>query len=268
MHYNARLYDPALGRFVSADSIVPGRASASGGSAATLGHDKNAALQALTVAFHELTFTEELNRENRISSQQGFWFQLNDDAQQKYGIPWGPSNPQALNRYAYVLNNPLRYVDPTGHAPGEKSILGYSYSYVRGEQGKEYTYGDLTYQVDSKGRLYRDTPNGRYYLMKTCVRGYGCKNVDSAESNFTQFKGAVDGMWVALMTAIAVGVTVAVVTCVLLGAGGCVAGIAASAVTVIVTAAIAIAYYSGEASSAYDDIYSLKLRGVKQKRKT
>jgi RHS repeat-associated protein len=26
-----------------------------------------------------------------------------------------PGNPQALNRYAYVLNNPLRYVDSTGH---------------------------------------------------------------------------------------------------------------------------------------------------------
>lgn len=24
-------------------------------------------------------------------------------------------NPQSLNRYAYVLNNPMRYVDPTGH---------------------------------------------------------------------------------------------------------------------------------------------------------
>ncbi|HHB91138.1 MAG TPA: RHS repeat-associated core domain-containing protein, partial [Anaerolineae bacterium] len=26
-----------------------------------------------------------------------------------------PSAPQALNRYAYTLNNPLRYVDPSGH---------------------------------------------------------------------------------------------------------------------------------------------------------
>lgn len=24
-------------------------------------------------------------------------------------------NPQSLNRYAYVQNNPLKYIDPTGH---------------------------------------------------------------------------------------------------------------------------------------------------------
>ncbi len=28
-----------------------------------------------------------------------------------------PANPQSLNRYSYVYNNPLRYVDPTGHDP-------------------------------------------------------------------------------------------------------------------------------------------------------
>ncbi|MBU0492465.1 MAG: RHS repeat-associated core domain-containing protein, partial [Chloroflexi bacterium] len=49
--YGARFYDPLLGRFVSADTVVP-----------------------------------------------------------------GAGNPQALNRYAYVLNNPLKYTDPTGHA--------------------------------------------------------------------------------------------------------------------------------------------------------
>ena len=48
--YASRAYDPAIGRFVSPDSIVP-----------------------------------------------------------------APGNPQSLNRYSYVYNNPLKYVDPTGH---------------------------------------------------------------------------------------------------------------------------------------------------------
>ncbi|MCP5004143.1 MAG: RHS repeat-associated core domain-containing protein, partial [Planctomycetes bacterium] len=49
-HYGDRNYDPVLGRFTTADTIVP-----------------------------------------------------------------DPTNPQALNRYSYVLNNPLKYNDPTGH---------------------------------------------------------------------------------------------------------------------------------------------------------
>lgn len=53
-HYGARFYSPKLGRFLSADTIVPGM-----------------------------------------------------------------SNPQALNRYSYVLGNPLRYTDPTGHMQWE-----------------------------------------------------------------------------------------------------------------------------------------------------
>ncbi len=48
--YGARWYDPLLGRFTQADTIIP-----------------------------------------------------------------DPSAPQAFNRYAYTLNNPLRYVDPSGH---------------------------------------------------------------------------------------------------------------------------------------------------------
>ena len=28
-----------------------------------------------------------------------------------------PADPQSLNRYGYVLNNPLRYTDPSGHCP-------------------------------------------------------------------------------------------------------------------------------------------------------
>ncbi|MDL1909160.1 RHS repeat-associated core domain-containing protein [Chloroflexi bacterium CFX6] len=58
-HYNARFYSPRLGRFLSADTIVP-----------------------------------------------------------------NPLDPQDLNRFSYVRNNPLRYVDPSGHDP----MCGFSYS--------------------------------------------------------------------------------------------------------------------------------------------
>ncbi len=30
-----------------------------------------------------------------------------------------PSDPQTLNRFSYVNNNPVRYKDPTGHFPNE-----------------------------------------------------------------------------------------------------------------------------------------------------
>jgi hypothetical protein len=30
----------------------------------------------------------------------------------------GAGNPQALNRFAYTVNNPLKYIDPTGHMFG------------------------------------------------------------------------------------------------------------------------------------------------------
>lgn len=52
MYYNARWYDPALGRFAQADTIIP-----------------------------------------------------------------GVGNSSAWDRYAYALNNPLLYTDPTGHKP-------------------------------------------------------------------------------------------------------------------------------------------------------
>ena len=70
--YNARYYHPALGRFISADPMVP-----------------------------------------------------------------EPGNPQALNRYAYVYNNPLRYTDSTGHLPWWAYVAGVAGLYIVGRAGYE-----------------------------------------------------------------------------------------------------------------------------------
>jgi RHS repeat-associated protein len=62
-YYGARFYSPKLGRFLSADSIVPGYI-----------------------------------------------------------------NPQNLNRFSYVNNNPLRYTDPTGHMMDDGCSIGCGYT--------------------------------------------------------------------------------------------------------------------------------------------
>ena len=69
------------------------------------------ALKPLTVDFHEPGFVSRLGIENDF----GFWFQLSGNEQQQLGSVWGPYNPQVLNRYSYTQNNPVRYIDSTGH---------------------------------------------------------------------------------------------------------------------------------------------------------
>ncbi len=72
LFYNARSYDPGIGRFVSADTIVPTAGS-------------------LTVTPSDAVATKA------------------------WGERGAAANPQALNRYSYVNNNPLGAGDPTGH---------------------------------------------------------------------------------------------------------------------------------------------------------
>lgn len=112
LYYIARYYDPELSRFVSPDSIVPGIADGKGGSAASVGMAQN---HNLTVDFHESEFANEIKEEHTQIREKGFWFQRSEDERRDEKDSWGPLNPQTLNRYAYTLNNPVRYNDPTGH---------------------------------------------------------------------------------------------------------------------------------------------------------
>lgn len=73
LFYNARYYDATIGRFISADTIVPGA------NGLTVWPSDSTALSAWKTAGS------------------------------------GPANPQELNRYSYVSNDPLTRTDPTGH---------------------------------------------------------------------------------------------------------------------------------------------------------
>jgi RHS repeat-associated protein len=80
LFYNARYYDPGIGRFLSADTVVPGAPS---------GTMNGVAVTPLTVDFHEGGFRSKLNSE----SKSPFWFQMDSDARQQHGSPMGPANP-------------------------------------------------------------------------------------------------------------------------------------------------------------------------------
>ncbi|PZS06134.1 MAG: hypothetical protein DLM69_00415 [Candidatus Chloroheliales bacterium] len=116
LHYHSRYYNPAIARFISADTVVPGMAMGAGGALGTIGMGKNTSHKGLTVDYHEPGINSAVAGENQFTYQHGFWFQLSDRERQQSKTPFGPINPQALNRYSYVVNNPLRYTDPTGHS--------------------------------------------------------------------------------------------------------------------------------------------------------
>ncbi|CAG1008547.1 hypothetical protein ANRL4_03903, partial [Anaerolineae bacterium] len=139
-YYGARWYDPALGRFAQADSIVPG----SNGS--TIDYDQQMSVVPLTVDHHEIGLLMQLNQENAFTQQHGSWNQLSVEERQQAKNPFGPTNPQVLDRYAYCLNNPLRYTDPTGHESGGNADFGWEQN---GSKVRLWFFGEeMTFDLD------------------------------------------------------------------------------------------------------------------------
>jgi len=103
-NYRARLYDPLLGRFISADSIVP-----------------------------------------------------------------EPGNLQAFNRYSYCVNNPLVYVDPSGHFFGTELLIAVAVTALIGAaagatvaavNGTDIGMGALTGAISGAGVYLGGIPGG------------------------------------------------------------------------------------------------------------
>jgi RHS repeat-associated protein len=114
-YYNARYYDPQIGRFISPDTIVP-----------------------------------------------------------------NPTNPQSLNRYSYCLNNPLKYIDPSGlFEESELNGIGIHEDDVSDEwwsilreakvgdatviNGQLYYFYHQATDYDENGRLSLLTEGGQFY---------------------------------------------------------------------------------------------------------
>jgi RHS repeat-associated protein len=64
-------------------------------------------------------FTGQRSEEARLDALYDYGARFYDAALGRFlspdSIVTQPGDPQSLNRYAYVRNNPLRYIDPTGH---------------------------------------------------------------------------------------------------------------------------------------------------------
>lgn len=122
LFYNARWYDPALGRFAQADTVVPG---ASDADASTMSGVADAMFTPLTVGYQENAILEKANRDARVIQDEGGMLFQDDAAHFILGVHNPKASEKNIDRFSYVENNPLRFTDPTGHKVGGNVDFGY-----------------------------------------------------------------------------------------------------------------------------------------------
>ncbi len=77
-----------------------------------------------------------------------------------------PGNPPALNRYSYVYNNPLKYVDPSGHNPLWQEYVAEAQALMAEDELAEEIYGVANPPIQAPApqqgpaNYYGDPPSG------------------------------------------------------------------------------------------------------------
>jgi RHS repeat-associated protein len=139
-YYNARYYDPTLGRFISPDPLVQ-----------------------------------------------------------------SPMNPQSLNRYSYVFNNPLKYIDPSGRLTEDEIDETFGKGTAKDLQSKGYDkawynalrtadYGDVILLEFERGYIYYELTESGLQQYSTCGEESVAQQLISQEGNVEELARLTDAL--------------------------------------------------------------------------